>query len=59
MMYVPVTVDLGKDRVARVRVKVTGPAPEITLPGAGEPKAVKFNDLEGVLAEVKNEGWGS
>ena len=24
-----------------------------------KPKEVKFNDFEGVLAEVKNEGWGS
>ena len=24
-----------------------------------KPKDVKFNDFEGVLAEVKNEGWGS
>ena len=54
LMYVPVTVDLGKDQVARVRVKVTGPRTEIELPPMpAEPKAVRFNDLEGVLAEVK------
>jgi aminopeptidase N len=58
LMYVPVTVDLGKDRVARVRVKVTGAHSDIALPPVpAEPKAVRFNDLEGVLAEVKSVGW--
>ncbi len=56
--YVPVTVDLGKDRQARVRVKVKGPKTEIELPLMPEkPKDVKFNDLEGVLADVKTAGW--
>ncbi len=59
MMYVPVTVVLGKDQVARFRVKVKGPLTEATLPVPAKPKEVKFNDFEGVLAEVKNEGWGS
>ena len=58
LMYVPVTLDLGKDRVARVRVKVTGARSEIVLPPMpAEPKAVHFNDLEGVLAEVKSGDW--
>ncbi|HET9039302.1 MAG TPA: M1 family aminopeptidase, partial [Gemmatimonadales bacterium] len=58
LMYVPVTLDLGKDRVARVRVKVTGARAEIELPPMpAEPKAVRFNDLEGVLAEVKSGDW--
>ena len=53
-MYVPVTLDLGKDRMARLRVKVRGTASDIDLPPMpAEPKAVRFNDLEGVLAEVK------
>ncbi len=57
-MYVPVTLDLGKDRKARVRVKVKGPVSEIELPlMPAEPKSVKFNDLEGVLGEVKTGGW--
>jgi aminopeptidase N len=57
-MYVPVTLDLGKDRVARFRVKVKGPLTEIELPSVpAEPKKVTFNDLEGVLAEVKTGGW--
>jgi peptidase M1-like protein len=58
LMYVPVTLDLGKDRVARVRVKVTGPRTDIDLPPMpASPKAVRFNDLEGVLAEVKMVEW--
>ena len=58
-MYVPVTLDLGNDRVARVRVKVRGPSSDIELPlMPSKPKAVRFNDLDGVLAEVKMVDWG-
>jgi hypothetical protein len=57
-MYVPVTVDLGKDQFARYRVKVKGPVSEITLPPvSARPRDIKFNDLDGVLAEVKTEDW--
>jgi len=58
LMYVPVTVEMGKKQVARFRVKVTGAVSEIELPPVpAEPKKVTFNDLEGVLAEVKSAGW--
>jgi hypothetical protein len=59
MMYVPVTVDLGNNRLARARLRVTGASSEIDFPVPlpSAPKAVRFNDLEGVLAEVKNESW--
>ena len=57
-MYVPVTLDLGKKQLARFRVKVEGPLTELELPPVPtEPKKVTFNDLEGVLAEVKSVGW--
>jgi aminopeptidase N len=57
-MYVPVTLELGKKQVARFRVKVAGPMTELELPPVpAEPKKVVFNDLEGVLAEVKSAGW--
>ena len=57
-MYVPVTLDLGKDRTARLRVKVRGERSDIDLPPMpAEPKAVHFNDLDGVLADVKMEDW--
>ena len=58
LMYVPVAIDLGNNQVIRVRVKVTGATSEITLPEVpGKPKEVRFNDLDGVLAEVKTTGW--
>ena len=57
-MYVPVTLDLGNKREARVRIKVRGPVSEIDLPlMPSKPKAVRFNDLDGVLAEVKMVDW--
>jgi len=57
-MYVPVTVDFGGGREARLRVKVAGPSSEITLPLMPmEPKGLTFNALDGVLAEVKMVGW--
>ena len=58
LMYVPVAIDLGNNKVARVRVKVQGPRTEVDLPlMPSQPKAVRFNDLDGVLAEVKNVDW--
>jgi hypothetical protein len=58
-MYVPVTLDLGDGRVGRARVKVHGPESEIDLPlMPSKPKAIRFNDLDGVLAEVKMVDWG-
>jgi hypothetical protein len=57
-MYVPVTLDLGNNRMARVRVKVRGPLTEIDLPPMpAQPKSVRFNDLSGVLGEVKMVEW--
>jgi hypothetical protein len=57
-MYVPVTLDLGDDRIARLRVKVRGPKSEIDLPlMPAKPKTLRFNDLDGVLAEVKMVDW--
>ena len=57
-MYVPVTVEMDRKQVARFRVKVEGAVTEIALPLVpAEPKKVTFNDLEGVLAEVKTVGW--
>jgi len=58
LAYVPVTVDLGNNQLARIRVKVTGARTEVTLPPMpAKPREVRFNDLEGVLAEVKSVGW--
>jgi aminopeptidase N len=58
MMYVPVTVDFGEGREARLRVKVAGPSSEIALPLMPmEPKGLTFNALDGVLCEVKMVAW--
>jgi hypothetical protein len=57
-MYVPVTLELGDGRLARLRVKVRGPKTEVDLPlMPTKPKEVRFNDLDGVLGEVKMTGW--
>ena len=57
-MLVPVTVDLGQNRQGRFRVNVRGSQSEIVLPLLpAEPKSVKFNELDGVLCDVKMVGW--
>lgn len=57
MMYVPVTVELGTGAKVHMRVLVKGPKSEPALPlMPSEPRALKFNDFEGVLAEVKPIG---
>jgi hypothetical protein len=58
-MYVPVSIDLGNNRFARMRVRVEGPLTELDLPVVlpAQPVGLKFNELEGVLAEVKTEKW--
>lgn len=57
-MYVPVTLDLGNGQEGRFRVKVQGPKSEIDLPLIpAKPKGLRFNDLDGVLAEVKMVDW--
>ncbi len=53
-MYVPVMLDFGDKRIARLRVLVKGRQSKIELPLLPEaPKRIVFNDLEGVLADVK------
>ncbi|MGH7732132.1 MAG: M1 family metallopeptidase, partial [Gemmatimonadales bacterium] len=57
--YIPVAIDLGGNRTAHLRMHVVGASGTMDVPGMpGEPKAVKFNDLDGVLAASwKNVGW--
>ena len=58
LMYVPVSVELGNDQWVRVRKKVSGAVTEMEVgPLPSKPKSVKFNDLDGVLADVKMVGW--
>jgi hypothetical protein len=57
-MLVPYSIDFGDNRSARLRVDVRGPVTEVELPLFPlEPKGLRFNELEGVLAEVKMEKW--
>lgn len=52
-MYVPVTLVLGDGSEVRARMLVQGPESTVTLPDvASKPKALRFNDFEGVLANV-------
>ena len=51
-------VELGNGQVARARVKVRGASSDVELPlMPSKPKALRFNDLDGVLAEVKMVDW--
>jgi len=53
-MYVPVEIELDKDRKAYIRVAVEGPSTEFTIPGLSKkPKRIRFNPLESVLAKTK------
>ena len=56
--YLPVAVDLGQNRWARLRMHVQGPKTEMELPPMpAEPKTVRFNELDGVLCELKTVSW--
>jgi aminopeptidase N len=57
-MYVPIAIDLGQNRWARMRVHVKGPRSEQDLPLMPfEPKGLRFNELEGVLCEFTTVPW--
>jgi hypothetical protein len=57
-MFVPIQIDFGGNRYARLRVFVKGPHSEFDLPPLpSEPKAIVFNDLESVLCESKTVDW--
>ncbi|HTR21843.1 MAG TPA: M1 family aminopeptidase [Gemmatimonadales bacterium] len=57
-MPVLVSADLGENRTARFRIVVHGPQGEYAsplLPAAAQ--AIKFNEYDGVLGDVKMEKW--
>jgi Peptidase family M1 domain len=57
-MPVLVSVGLGDGRFAHFRIDVHGDQKDYTSPLLpGEPKEVKFNELNSVLADVKMERW--
>ena len=56
--YVLVSADLGQNRFANFRIKVTGAQTEYASPVLPiAPQAVTFNELHSVLADVKMERW--
>ncbi len=56
--YVLVSADLGQNRFANFRIKVTGAQTEYASPVLPiAPNAVTFNELHSVLADVKMERW--
>lgn len=57
-MIVPITLDFGDKRYARLRIVIQGHGAEFDLPTMPlEPKKVIFNDFESVLCEVENVNW--
>jgi hypothetical protein len=57
-MPVLVSVGLGDNRFAHFRIDVHGDQQEYASPLLpGEPKELKFNELNSVLADVKMERW--
>lgn len=58
LAFVLVSVDVGENRFANFRVRVQGPETDWASPALpGPPRAVRFNELHSVLAEVKMERW--
>ncbi|HEY6136385.1 MAG TPA: M1 family aminopeptidase [Thermoanaerobaculia bacterium] len=56
--WVLVSADLGNNRFANFRIKVSGAQTEYLSPLLPiAPRAVTFNELHSVLADVKNERW--
>lgn len=59
LAYVPVRIETAGKQIVRARVKVTGASSELIVPVllSAEPTTLEFNDLDGVLAEVRTEAW--
>jgi hypothetical protein len=57
-MPVPFFIDFGGNKFARIRHLIKGPITEFDFPIMPlKPIKIKFNDLQSVLCEVKDEGW--
>jgi len=58
LAFVPVALDLGNDRIVRFRLNIHASQQEYVSPLlVTKPQGIKFNDLHGVLADVKLESW--
>ncbi|MEZ4654695.1 MAG: M1 family aminopeptidase [Candidatus Eisenbacteria bacterium] len=57
-VYMPVYVDFGEGRFARVRVVLTGAHSQFDLPPMSlKPREIRLNDMESVLCRVKQVDW--
>lgn len=57
-MYVPMKIEFGSDRFARIRKEINQRISVFDLPLLPEePEELIFNDLESVLCKVKYESW--
>lgn len=57
-MLIPLTIDFGDKRFARLRVMIQGSGGEFDLPLMPlEPQKIIFNDFESVLCEVEYTNW--
>lgn len=53
-MYVPITIDYGKNGTARFRVLISGSGGPVPLPPLSqEPKEIRFNEFESVLCRIE------
>ncbi len=58
MMYVPMQIDFGENRQARVRVLVKGPLTELELPLMPlKPRNIEFNPFQSVLCRQDKEDF--
>jgi hypothetical protein len=56
-IYTVMLVKFDDDKLARLRIKVTGPLTEFTFPSPLEPDEVIFDDLHSTLCKVDYEDW--
>lgn len=57
-MYVPLQIEFGEEKRARLRVLIQGKGGEFDLPLLpARPQEVKFNIFESVLCDVQTAGW--
>jgi aminopeptidase N len=58
LMLVPINVDFGDKKFARLQVLIKGPLSQFDLPLLPmKPQKIFFNDLESILCEVEYVDW--
>lgn len=56
-IYTILLVKFDDDKLARLRIKVTGPVTEFTFPSPLEPDEIIFDDLHSTLCKYDYEDW--